>query len=130
VDLPLRRAILRRSLGRCEAFVSIDNGHPYRCPNMATEIHHLLTKGRGGSNLDKVGETYHLIHLCSDCHRSADGAVAYDTGLLIEGNVTWDRFLNIPVYTGPDEYLAKRYGRGSQQDAERLTARAVGESTS
>lgn len=129
MDIVLRRAVVRRSFGRCEAFVSVGDGHPYRCQNRATDIHHLLTKGRGGANLDKVGEVYHLIHLCRECHQSADGGEAYDGGMLIQGSVTWDRFYNKPVYTGPDDYLTKRYGRGVEPNVERHATRSVSEST-
>lgn len=128
MDLPLRRAVLRRSFGRCEAYVQVGDGHPYRCPHMATDIHHLLTKGRGGENLDKVGETYHLIHLCRECHSTADGGEAYKSGMLLEGRVVWDRFLSKPVYTGPDDYLRKTYG--PESDAQGHEAWAASESTS
>ena len=126
MDIILRRAVLRRSFGRCEAFVQVGDGHPYRCPNPATDIHHLLTKGRGGENLDKVGETYHLIHLCRECHSAADGGDAYIGGMLIDGTVVWDRLWNKPVYTGTDDYLRKRYG--AESDAPRYATRVVSES--
>lgn len=125
MDIVLRRAVLRRSLGRCEAFVQVGEGHPYRCPNPATDIHHLLTAARGGRNLDKVGETYHLIHLCRVCHQAADGGEAYTGGMLIDGSVTWDRFFNKPVYTGSDEYLRTRYG--AEPNAARHATRVVSE---
>lgn len=81
-----------------------------RCSNPATEIHHMLTKARGGRALDQANETYHLLHLCSPCHRASDGAEAYEGGFLIEGSAIWDSLTQRPVYTGPDEYLSKEYG--------------------
>jgi hypothetical protein len=74
------------------------------------EIHHLLTRGRGGGALDAVGETYHLAHLCRIHHRSADGALAYSAGLLIDGFCIYDRILARPVYRGSDEWLTEHYG--------------------
>lgn len=111
MDAPLRRDVLKRSLGRCEAWIQVNDGPPSRCPQRASDIHHLLTKGRGGENLDKVGETYHLIHLCRECHQACDGGEAYDGGMLIEGSVEWDRFRQKPVYRGPDSYLKRTYHR-------------------
>lgn len=109
MDQSLRSEVARRSRGRCEAFIEI-SGYPSRCHRQATEIHHLLTKGRGGRALDRVGEIYHLIHLCHECHLTSDGADAYKHGMLLEGDVIWDSFLSKPVYRGPDEYLKGKYG--------------------
>lgn len=72
------------------------------------ERHHRLTRARGGTILDEVGESYHLIDLCPQHHRMADGADAYESGLLIDGYVTSG--LYGPVYTGSDPYLLERYG--------------------
>lgn len=115
-----RRRVLERSRGLCEALVQI-YGHRRgpkgpldkpvwtRCFDRAGEIHHLLTRGRGGGALDQAGEIYHLAHLCTSHHRMADGAAAYAGNLLIEGQAAWDALLGRPVYTGPDPYLAKTY---------------------
>jgi hypothetical protein len=81
-----------------------------RCGRGPVEIHHLLTRARGGDLLDKVCEDYHLIALCRDCHRRSDGLDAYMNGLLIEGYVTWDKAMHCPIYKGPDTYLTERYG--------------------
>ena len=81
-----------------------------RCWHSPTEIHHLLTRARGGHILDYVGETYHLISLCGPHHRASDGGDAYMGRLLISGYVAWDKRKQCPVYTGPDEYLQERYG--------------------
>lgn len=118
MDAELRLKVLRRSKGRCEAYIVPTPGSPYwgrkmkaiRCAMRATEIHHRLTKGRGGRALDKAGEIYHLLHLCSECHAWSDGAKAYLDGMLIDGSVRWDKFLDRPVYIGMDEYLLERYG--------------------
>lgn len=104
----LRGKIKRRSQGRCESEV-FTTGVWLRCANRATEIHHLLTKARGGRHLDKVGETYHLMHLCRECHMASDGALAYIGGMLIDGSVIWDRLRNRPVYQGTDPYLTRKY---------------------
>lgn len=111
MDAMIRREVLKRSLGRCEAFIQVDDRTPRRCPEMATDIHHLLTKARGGENLDKVGEVYHLIHLCRQCHTACDGGEAYDGGMLIDGSVEWDRLRQKPVYRGSDTYLRRKYRR-------------------
>jgi hypothetical protein len=104
----LRAAIAERSGGRCEAEVLVSLAW-VRCQNQATDIHHLLTAARGGRNLDRVEETYHLIHLCRECHGASDGASAYQGGMLIDGRVTWDKLRNKPQYQGTDPYLTKRY---------------------
>lgn len=105
----LRRSIGTRSRGRCEAFIQLQTGYPARCSQPATDIHHLLTKARGGRALDRAGEIYHLIHLCRECHQAADGAEAYKYGLLIEGSAIWSNILGRPIYTGPDSYLSNTY---------------------
>lgn len=94
----------------CEAMLEVA-GVWTRCWRTPVEIHHMLTKARGGEALDRAEETYHLIALCPTCHRASDGGSAYEGGLLIEGSAIWDRTNNRPVYTGPDEYLTRKYGR-------------------
>jgi len=96
----------------CEAMIRIE--HPYRevwtrCGRSPVERHHRLTRARGGAILDKVGETYHLIDLCPAHHRMADGAVAYQNGLLLDGYVTTS-VEGEPVYVGSDPYLTELYG--------------------
>ena len=76
---------------------------------MPVEIHHLLTRARGGNILDYVHETYHLIALCNKHHAMSDGADAYMSGLLIDGYVNWDKFRKRPVYNGSDEFLKEKY---------------------
>jgi hypothetical protein len=72
------------------------------------EVHHMLTRGRGGGVLDSFNETYHLIALCPDCHRRSDGGEAYAGGLLIDGYVTTGSN-GKPVYKGTDPYLSEKY---------------------
>jgi hypothetical protein len=108
----LRALVVARSGGRCESEVFV-HGVWLRCASPASDIHHLLTKARGGRNLDRVFEIYHLMHLCRACHAVCDGAEAYNQGMLIQGNVTWDRLTNRPIYQGPDWFLTQEYGTTS-----------------
>lgn len=71
----------------------------------------MLTRGRGGAILDQVGETYHLIHLCVDHHIGADGGLAYEGDLLIDGQMITEQ--GKPVYIGTDDYLSKKYPRST-----------------
>lgn len=104
MDTKLRKTVYRRSGGRCEAVV-VNSDYESRCFNQATEVHHLLTRSRGGKLLDDVYETYHLLHLCLWCHEKCDGKEAYEGGMLIGGYVTTG-----PYYQGDDEYLRGKYG--------------------
>jgi 5-methylcytosine-specific restriction endonuclease McrA len=117
-----RRRVLQRSHGLCEALVEVGRRDPEgtfdheswtRCYDRAIEVHHILKRSRGGDVLDRVNEIYHLAHLCGRCHRSSEGQDAYEGGLLIAGQVTWDHIRQRPVYTGPDEYLALTYPEAS-----------------
>jgi hypothetical protein len=67
----------------------------------------MLTRARGGAILDAIGETNHLIALCPRCHAKADGAEAYENGLLIDGYVNTGTFG--PVYKGSDKFLSHKY---------------------
>lgn len=104
---------LKRSGRRCEADVLIEIAENEfvwtRCGRTPVEVHHALTRARGGALLDKVGEIYHLIALCHDCHRLADGGEAYEGGVLLDGYVSWDQQQDRPVYTGSDDYLTRTY---------------------
>lgn len=101
--------VRERSEGKCEAMVQTKRGIWQRCWKSPVEVHHMITRARGGAILDAANETYHLIALCPDCHRASDGEMAYAGELLIDGYVTTDNLGN-PVYNGSDEYLSKRYG--------------------
>ena len=74
-DNVMRRAlVLERSGGACEANVQVrvGGGTIYtRCFKTATDVHHMLTRSRGGLILDEFGEIEHLIHLCRQCHTLA-----------------------------------------------------------
>lgn len=93
----------------CEAMVLIHNGIWTRCGRRPTELHHRLTRARGGLILDKAGETYHLMNLCHSHHMVAhDQGQAFESGLLIDGYVITGR--TGPTYTGTDRYLSEKYG--------------------
>lgn len=100
--------VRKRSGGNCEAMVWIESAEVWaRCGRRPVEVHHMLTRARGGAVLDAIGETYHLAALCPRCHSASDGAAAYDGGLLIDGYVTSTPLG--PVYTGTDTYLSHKY---------------------
>lgn len=107
MDNLLRKQIHKRSGGRCEAVIigKVDS----RCSQRASQIHHMLTKARGGVILDDAGEIYHLLHLCHTCHSLCDGKDAYDGGVLIDGYVRSNKW-GKPVYYGTDKYLNTKYG--------------------
>ena len=99
---------------RCEAMVAITTAAGrlgyLQCGRHNAQLHHKLTRARGGLLLDKVGETYHQMYLCVEHHAYAhDNAGAIEGGLLLEGRVISGAD-GRPVYTGPDEYLSKTYG--------------------
>lgn len=104
----VRAKVLARSGGHCEAMV--DLGRIWtRCGKRDIELHHRLTRARGGVILDDIGETYHLMHLCHSCHmRAHDQSQAFETGMLLDGSMVSG--LNGPVYTGSDQYLLEMYG--------------------
>ena len=77
-----------------------------RCGRSQVEVHHALTRARGGDLLDLVGETYHLIALCGAHHRQAHQGVS--PGLMLNGSVYRDGLFL--VYEGPDGYLQERFG--------------------
>lgn len=81
-----------------------------RCFKTPVEVHHRLTRARGGNVLDALGETYHLLALCPGHHRAAHlgGSAAFDGGLLLDGAIL--RVGDAHHYTGTDPYLAARFG--------------------
>lgn len=107
----MRRELYHRSDSMCEAMVRTPNGIYTRCWKRPVEIHHLLTRARGGNILDQAGETYHLICLCPEHHAMSDGGDAYAGGLLIDGYVTTNKH-GRPVYQGSDKELSERYPYG------------------
>ena len=111
-----RQALKERSDNRCEAMTPLPTGIYVRCWGTPVEVHHLLTRGRGGNILDIVGETYHLMHLCRRHHAMSDGGDAYAGGVLIGGYVITDE-RGKPMYFGPDEELTRKYPpRESKKD--------------
>ena len=96
---------------QCEAMILMDSGVYTACGKTPVERHHRLTRARGGTILDKAGETYHLMDLCPTHHRMADGGDARLGGLLIDGYVTTCTQCGLPEYVGPDTYLTERFGQ-------------------
>lgn len=102
---------------RCEAMVAVQKkGRKYyevmfvQCGKENAELHHKVTRARGGILLDIAGETYHQLYLCREHHNMAhDEGKAFDNGLLIRGSVT-THLDGKPLYQGPDEYLTEKYG--------------------
>jgi len=104
---------------RCEAMVMVasesrPSGMFVPCGLEDADLHHKITRARGGLLLDAVGETYHHLYLCRPHHNVAhDEGQAFERGLLIKGSVTtWVD--GKPLYTGPDEYLTEKYGELSR----------------
>lgn len=106
---------------RCDALVAQQKKHAryfevmfVPCGTTDAELHHKLTRARGGLILDKAGETYHHLWLCREHHMLAhDEETAFASGLLIRGSVT--TFTDgKPLYTGPDEYLTEKYGEDAR----------------
>lgn len=80
------------------------------CGRDPADLHHKLTRARGGLILDAAGETYHHLYLCREHHGVAhDEGSAFGNGLLIRGAVTTGTD-GRPLYIGPDEYLTEHYG--------------------
>jgi hypothetical protein len=101
-------------MSRCEAMVRMARSERLKeryvmCGREDAQLHHKLTRARGGLLLDAVHETYHHMYLCAEHHAVAHDAPAFDNGLLIRGSVVTGPN-NTPVYTGPDEYLTAHYG--------------------
>lgn len=101
-----RELALERAHRRCEAEVQVGDVWT-RCFDTPVEVHHLLTKARGGKILDDAGEDYHLAVLCRKHHAQSDGKLAYEGNLLLDGYV---RVENGEVkYYGTDQYLKDKY---------------------
>lgn len=91
----------------CEAMVRVGRTWA-RCGRRDADLHHRLTRARGGLILDAAGETYHLMYLCRLHHNVAHDAPATENGLLLDGYVTSTP--EGPFYTGSDAYLTSKYG--------------------
>src|ERR1043165_10044367 len=101
---------------RCEAMVMMTGsvtrpqGFFVPCGKPDADLHHKLTRARGGILLDMVGENYHLLWLCREHHDMAhDEGHAFERGLLIRGSVITGPDA-LPLYEGPDAYLTEHYG--------------------
>lgn len=108
--LTSRDRVVIRADARCEAMVELPRTWT-RCGKRNIEVHHALTRARGGDLLDLVGETYHLIALCQPHHREVDDH-GHESGLMIQGSVYRDGIFL--VYEGPDAYLRSTYGPQAQ----------------
>jgi hypothetical protein len=109
-----RQLVVNRSGSRCEAMVKVWTGTVYlwtRCYRNPIEVHHRLTRARGGGLLDDLGEIYHLMALCHRHHRvDADGRYAFESGLLLDGRMYYAG--GVYWYEGSDPYLKDNYGEG------------------
>lgn len=122
-----------RSGSRCEAMVRLPVPQPHnpgrvvwtRCFRAPVEVHHALTRSRGGLILDDHGECAHLLALCRMHHRMAHGPGGHDMGLMINGYVTTGAD-GVPVYQGQDERL-RRY---NAVDVSELRGEVPGDRTS
>lgn len=104
-----RDRAVARSHGHCEAMIEVRPSIWTRCGVNVYEVHHALTRARGGAVLDQAGEYYHLIVLCHKHHRMADGDPDKLAGLLIDGYAITEN--GKPVYYGTDPYLRSKYGK-------------------
>jgi hypothetical protein len=99
---------------RCEALLMTTTGRYTPCGMEDADLHHKLTRARGGLILDEAKEDYHRMYLCREHHDVAhDTGTAYEAGLLIHGYVITG-VDGRPLYTGPDEYLTEKYGKGAR----------------
>lgn len=80
------------------------------CGVLPADLHHRITRARGGKILDNAGETYHLMRLCRKHHKVAHDEPAMDSGLLLPGSVTTCPTCKRPKYIGSDPYLTEKYG--------------------
>jgi hypothetical protein len=103
--MTVHELVHRRSGGRCEAMVKVGRAWT-RCFRSPVEVHHALTRARGGKILDAHGETAHLLALCNSHHRMAHEPGGHKSGLMIDGYVTTGAD-GSPVYEGSDRRLAR-----------------------
>ena len=103
---------MRRSNRQCEVMIKVGRVWT-RCGRSPVQDHHLLTRARGGSVLDAVGETYHHLACCPYHHAMVDD-LGFESGLLIAGSAYHSASDKV-VYVGPDEYLTAKYPPVLQQ---------------
>lgn len=103
--------VVARAQAHCEVMAPVRDRHT-RCGLPTTEVHHRLTRSRGGNALDAVGETYHLICICRSHHNWVHQNIgqATQTGLYLLGQA-WLAGDGQAVYRGPDPYLSSLYER-------------------
>lgn len=106
MDELLAHRVRSRSLGMCEAMIKLPRAWA-RCGRTDIQIHHRLTRARGGLLLDEVGEMYHLMALCWRHHNLAHDNEAFKNGLLLPGYAL--RFDTKVLYQGEDPYLSEVY---------------------
>jgi hypothetical protein len=132
----MRVRVTNRAEGECEAMIRLPNKNSLtvvrwvRCRDHGVEVHHMLPRSRGGLLLDAVKEDYHLIALCPVHHRIAHewGDAAFDGALMILGYVVSGPD-GCPCYTGPDEYLSRKYGGERVQSEEAAGDEPAGHAT-
>jgi 5-methylcytosine-specific restriction endonuclease McrA len=83
IPTAVRKAVQERSKFQCEAVEEKPVGNvilAIRCMNPASDMHHVLPKGRGGKH-----EENNLKHICRSCHNfvHANPKKARDKGLFI-----------------------------------------------
>lgn len=101
-------------MSHCEAMIATRTGRYACCGAEPADLHHKITRARGGLILDAANETYHQMYLCREHHAYAhDRETAFEGGLLIHGYVVTG-VDGRPLYTGPDEYLTEHYGKGAR----------------
>jgi hypothetical protein len=109
------RKVRMRAERRCEAMIR--RGRVWeRCTAEGTDVHHMLSRSRGGLLLDEARETYHLVCVCREHHRYAHAHPQSPGGLTLPGYVRSGPD-GRPVYVGPDEFLKGRYGRVAEEAA-------------
>lgn len=100
---------MRWTVKVCEAMVMVGRTWT-RCGKTPTDVHHRITRARGGLILDEFGEKYHLMDLCRSHHSIAHDHPALETGLLLDGWIITCSTCKRPTYEGSDVYLTGRYG--------------------
>jgi hypothetical protein len=100
------------TLKYCEVMVHVHTGYAQvwtRCGKRPVELHHRLTRARGGLILDAAGEHYHLMYVCHGHHmRAHDQGSAFENGMLLDGYVTTGA-QGTPEYRGSDPYLSAKF---------------------
>lgn len=102
----VRRLVLARDGENC-----------LRCLQPATDVHHRLPRGMGGTRNEYITfGVANLVSLCRECHNfiHQHPALAYETGFLVH---SWDDPADIPLRVGTYSALLKLTSSG---DIERV----------